>query len=196
MVSRIEMMRLLIIGAGGHGRTVAETVLLGRDYELTAFLDDAPDRVQRIGETPVWGPTSDLVSCQGRVDAVLVAIGRNELRESLHARVAALGLPLATVVHPKAIVSPSARIGPGCTVMTGAIIGTQAQLDEGVIINCGAIVDHDCLVEAFGHLGVGACMSGGAVLGRGAWMQAGSALGYGVRVPKGRVLQPAEGVAA
>lgn len=196
MASPIEMMRLLIIGAGGHGRTVAEAVLLGREYEVVAFLDDASDRVQHIGPIPVWGPTSELASCLGRVDAVLVAIGRNAMRESLHARVAALGLPLATVVHPKAIVAPSARIGPGCAVMAGAIIGTRARLKEGVIINCGAVVDHDCLVEAFGHLGVGACMSGGAVLGHGAWMQAGSALGYGVKVPEGRVLQPAEGVVA
>ncbi|WP_310936220.1 acetyltransferase [Variovorax sp. UMC13] len=196
MVSRIDMKRLLIIGAGGHGRTVAEAVLLGQEYELTAFLDDAPDGVQLLGGIPVWGGTSELASCRGQVDAVVVAIGRNALRETLHAYVAAVGFPLATVVHPRAIVSPSALIGPGCAVMAGAVIGTQACLAEGAIANCGAVVDHDCLVEAFGHLGVGACMSGGSALGRGAWLQAGAVLGYGVKVPAGQVLRAGEGITA
>ncbi|MBB1603849.1 acetyltransferase [Variovorax sp. UMC13] len=190
------MKRLLIIGAGGHGRTVAEAVLLGQEYELTAFLDDAPDGVQLLGGIPVWGGTSELASCRGQVDAVVVAIGRNALRETLHAYVAAVGFPLATVVHPRAIVSPSALIGPGCAVMAGAVIGTQACLAEGAIANCGAVVDHDCLVEAFGHLGVGACMSGGSALGRGAWLQAGAVLGYGVKVPAGQVLRAGEGITA
>lgn len=183
------MKRLLIIGAGGHGRAVAETVLLGRDFKLAGFLDDAPDRAQLVFGIPVWGGTGELASCTARVDAVLVAIGRNPNREALHAAVTAVGLPLATVVHPRALVASSANIGPGSVVMAGAIIGTQANLGEGTIVNCGAIVDHDCCVEAFGHLGVGACMSGGAVMGRGAWMQANAALGYGVKLSAGQVLQ-------
>lgn len=194
MEFRTEMKRLLIIGAGGHGRAVAEAVLLARSHSIAAFLDDAPDRAAHIGEIPIWGGTSDLPSWLEQVEEVVVAIGRNAAREALHARIALTGVPLAQVVHPNAIVSPSALIGRGCVVMAGAIIGAQAQLGEGVIVNCGAIIDHDCRVEAFGHLGVGACMAGGAMLGHGAWMQAGSALGYGVKVAAGCVLKPGEGV--
>ena len=74
--------------------------------------------------------------------------------------------------------------------MAGAIVGTEARLGSGVIVNCGAVVDHHAQVHDYGHLGVNACMAGGAVLGRSAWMQAGSALGYGVKVADGDVLQP------
>jgi UDP-3-O-[3-hydroxymyristoyl] glucosamine N-acyltransferase len=79
--------------------------------------------------------------------------------------------------------------------MAGAIVGTQARLGEGVIVNAAAVVDHDCTVEPFGHLGVNACMAGGTTLGTGAWMQAGSSLGYSVAVPAWEVLRPGESLA-
>lgn len=192
--------RLLIIGAGGHGRSVAEAVLLSSSMQyspaprhaLTAFLDDAAQPGQQVWDWPVWGTTAMLADCVGRVDVVLVAIGNNALRASLHERVRAAGLALATVVHPSAMVSSRATVGEGCAIMAGAVVGTGARLDEGAIVNCGAVADHDCVVEAFGHLGVNASMAGGTVLGRGAWMQAGSSLGYGVKVPAGTVLRAGE----
>lgn len=188
--------RLLIIGAGGHGRSVAEAAVLHGDYELTAFLDDAAESSQRVWDWPVWGTTTMLAACRDRVDAVIVAIGNNALREILHQRVQAEGLLLATVVHPAATVSPRAAMGQGCAIMAGAIVGTDAQLGEGVIVNCGAVVDHDCTVEPFGHLGVNAGMAGGSVLGRRAWMPVGAALAYGVRVAADRVLRAGEVVHA
>lgn len=189
--------RLLIIGAGGHGRSVAEAALLGHDYALTAFLDDtAKPQQHHLWGCPVWGTTAILADCRGRIDAVIVAIGNNALREALHRHVHAQGLALATVAHPAAIVSPTATIGQGSAIMAGAIVGTGAQLGEGVIVNCGAVVDHDCVVESFGHLGVNAGMAGGSVLGRSAWMPVGSVLAYGVKVPAGRVLRAGEAIDA
>ncbi|BEP66677.1 MULTISPECIES: acetyltransferase [unclassified Variovorax] len=189
--------RLLIIGAGGHGRSVAEAVLLGRDYALTAFLDDAAKPLQHhLWGCPVWGTTAMLADSCDRVDAVIVAIGNNTLREALQQKVKAHGVTLATVLHPAAMVSPSATVGEGSAVMAGAIVGTEAQLGEGVIVNCGAVVDHDCVVESFGHLGVNAGMAGGSVLGRSSWMPVGSMLAHGVKIPARRVLRAGEVVDA
>ncbi|MDH6166712.1 sugar O-acyltransferase (sialic acid O-acetyltransferase NeuD family) [Variovorax boronicumulans] len=184
--------RLLIIGTGGHGRSVAEAVLLRDDYVLTGFLDDAAEPGQHVWDWPVWGTTAMLSACKDQIDAVFVAIGNNALREALHQRVQAQGLALATVIHPAATVSPRAAVGRGTAIMAGAVVGTGAQLGEGVIVNCGAVVDHDCTVEPFGHLGVNAGMAGGSVLGRRAWMPVGAALAYGVRVAADRVLHSGE----
>lgn len=188
------MKRLLIVGAGGHGRSVAEAVLAAGKYELVGFLDDAAPGLQQVWDLPVFGATADLARCRQYADAAIVAIGNNRLREELQQKLNAAGFELATVVHPKAMVSPRAVVGAGCAIMAGAIVGTEAQLDAGVIVNCGAVVDHHCRVEEFGHLGVNAGMAGGAVLGRGAWMQAGSVLGYGVSVGGGAVLAPGEAI--
>ena len=188
------MKRLLIVGAGGHGRSVAEAVLAAGKYELVGFVDDAVPRLQHVWDLPVFGATADLARDREHADAAVVAIGNNRLREALQHTLYAAGFALATVVHPQAMVSPRAVIGAGCAIMAGAIVGTGAQLGAGVIVNCGAVVDHHCRVEDFGHLGVNAAMSGGSVLGRSAWMQAGSVLGYGAMVDAWRVLGSGEAV--
>ncbi len=181
---------LLIVGAGGHGRSVAEAVLAAGFYEVAGFVDDAAPALKQVGGYPLLGTTHDVNAYRTHADAAIVAIGNNALREALCNRLVAAGFELVTVVHPRASVSPSAVIGPGSAIMAGAIVGTEARLGCGVIVNCGAVVDHDAQVHDYGHLGVNACMSGGAVLGRSAWLQAGSALGYGVKVADGVVLPP------
>lgn len=184
--------RVIVIGAGGHGRSVAEAILLlGRD-ELVGFVDDGADATAKVWSYPILCRTDALHSLREHADAVVVAIGNNAVREKLHAKVREAGFELLNVIHPTAFVSPTATLGPGCAVMAGAVVGTEAQLGEGVIVNCSATVDHHCRVHAFGHLGVNACMAGGSVLGHCAWMQAGSALGYGVKVESGVVLVPGE----
>jgi len=188
--------RLLIIGGGGHGRAVAEAVLLRKEYLLTAFLDDALPLGQKIWDYPIWGPTERLASCRDLIDAAVVAVGNNVLRESLHRKLHASGIALASVIHPAAVVSPRAFVGEGSAIMAGAIVGTGARLGEGVIVNCGAVIDHDCLLEPFGHLGVSASMAGGSVLGRSAWMPVGSVLACGVKISADRVLRAGEVVAA
>ena len=188
------MHRLIIVGAGGHGRSVAEAILGGGQFRVVGFLDDAFPGLSQVRGFPVLGGIADFSRLLDCADAAIVAIGNNQLRKEACSRLCIAGLELATVIHPRAIVSPSAIVGTGSAIMAGAIVGTEAVLGEGVIVNCGAVVDHHCKVEDFGHLGVSAAMAGGSVLGEGAWMQAGSALGYGVTVDAAMVLAPGEAV--
>ena len=184
------MKRLLIVGAGGHGRSVAEAALESGAFESLGFVDDAVDKVKDVWGYPVLGTTTDLVRYRVHADAAIVALGNNALREKLCDQLKTAGSELISIIHPRAIVSPRAEIGPGTAIMAGAIIGTEARLGTGVIVNSGAVVDHHAQVHDYGHLGVNACMAGGAILGRGAWIQAGSSLGYGVRVENNTVLMP------
>jgi len=188
------MNRLLILGGGGHGRSVAEAVIATGRYRLVGFVDDAVPAPTSIRAWPVLGSIANLGRCRDLADAAIVAIGNNGVREKLHGLVRAAGFELATVIHPAAIVSPSAWVSAGSSVMAGAIVGTEARLGEGVIVNCGAVVDHDCQVGDFGHLSVNASMAGGAILGRGAWMQAGAVLGYGTELAAGSVLAPGQAI--
>ena len=141
---------------------------------------------------PVLGPVASMDDHRVLATQAIVATGNNAVREKLVQHLAATGFELATVVHPRAIVSRSAALGAGSAVMTGAIVGTEVRLGVGSIVNCGAVVDHDATVEDFGQLGVNASMAGGTVLGRRARMQTSSALGYGVKVPDGVTLAPGE----
>ncbi len=182
--------RLLVVGAGGHGRSVAEAAMLSGQYVLAGFVDDVMAVGSPIWHTSVLGSTADLKVYAASCDKAVVAIGNNTLREILVTRLIGLGFKLTTVIHPKAIVSPSAVIGNGCVIMAGAIVGTEVQLGLGVIANCGSVVEHHAQVHDFGHLGVNASMAGGAILGRKAWLQAGSTLGYGVNIQSGNTPAP------
>lgn len=183
-------LNLLIIGAGGHGRSVAEAAMLQQRYQLLGFLDDGCAPGTRVLGWPVLGTVADLPQIANQANTVIVAVGNNAVRERLVQQVLALGLPLATVVHPFSAVSPSAALAAGCAVMAGAVVGTEATLGLAAIVNAGAVVDHHAVVEDFGHLGVGAVMGGGTRLGRAAWLQAGCALGYGVAIAAGHVATP------
>jgi sugar O-acyltransferase (sialic acid O-acetyltransferase NeuD family) len=187
-VSLIKKIRLLVVGAGGHGKSVAEAAELSDQFMVVGFLDDSIS-----ADEVVLGAVASVTDHREAADQAIVAIGNNAVREKVMQQVSAAGFGLASVIHPRAVVSPSATLGAGSTVMAGAIVGTEARLGMGTIINCGAVVDHHATVEDYGHLGVNASMAGFTVLGRGAWMQAGSALGYGVRVEAGRVLSPGSG---
>ncbi len=185
--------RLLIVGAGGHGRSVAEAVLMANQFNLVGFADDgAHARGEVVWGLPVLGPAVAFENYSSHATHAVVAIGNNLLRQKLFAQLQAAGFALASVIHPKAIVSPRAQLGAGVSVMAGAIVGTEATLGQGAIVNCGAVVDHHAQVHEFGHLGVNASMAGGSVLGALAWMQAGSAIGYGVQIAAGTVLKPGE----
>lgn len=188
----MNKIRLLVVGAGGHGRSVAEAAQLSERFEVTGFLDDALTAGDCVLAVPVLGPLTSLTNHRANCDQAIVAVGNNAIREKVTLQLVEAGFELATVIHPRAFVAPSAMVGQGSAVMAGAIVGTEARLGVGVIVNCGAVVDHHAHVEDYGHLGVNASMAGGTALGAKAWMQAGSAIGYGVRIPAETILVPGE----
>lgn len=193
-IALMGKIRLLVVGAGGHGRSVAEVAKLSGQFEVVGFLDDTLPEGQIVCGLPVLGPVAGMAEHRTIVDQAIVAIGNNAVREKLMQQLTLAGFELATVVHPRAIVSPSALLGAGSAVMAGAIVGTEAHLGVGVIVNCGAVVDHHATVEDVGHLGVNSSMAGGTILGHAAWLQAGAALGYGVHVSANTVIPPGRGL--
>ena len=188
------MRHLIVIGAGGHARSIADIVLEQGECSLVGFVDDAYPDLKSVWGFPVLGKVDTAAGLRGMAEYAFVAIGNNKVRERLFQVLADAGFGMPNIIHPRAIVSPRAILGHGVAIMAGAVVGTEASLGDGTIMNAGAVVDHDARVENFGHLGVNAAMAGGSKLGRGAWMQAGSAIGYGVEVPAGRILAPGEAI--
>jgi sugar O-acyltransferase (sialic acid O-acetyltransferase NeuD family) len=188
------MQNIIVIGSGGHGRSVAESILQSGEFNLVGFVDDSFTPNATLWGYPILGKINDLAEVRLLADFAVVAIGNNTFREKIFTQLNELNFKLASIFHPKSIVSPRAIIGEGTVVMAGGIVGTEAKLGRGVIINCGATVDHHCIVEDFGHLGVNACMAGGSSIGALAWLQAGSSLGYGVSVLAKTIILPGVGV--
>jgi sugar O-acyltransferase (sialic acid O-acetyltransferase NeuD family) len=190
------MEKVLIVGAGGHGRAVADTIELMGMYEIAGFLDDVYPEKHAVWDYPLLGATSDLSAFTRYAGALVVAIGNNKVRKSVFERAKAAGFTIPSIVHPSAVVSRRAVIGEGCCLMAGSVVGTEAVLGQGCVVNVNASVDHHCRLDDFAHLGVGVHLAGGVRVGASAWMQAGSSAGYLVEVPAGSVVPPGTGLSA
>lgn len=181
---------LVILGAGGHARVIAEAAgILG--LFLAGYL--AP-RAAEPGHAPHPRHLGD----DGAIPALLAAghdfiLGTGFVDADGAVRRAGLvaRIPqdrLARLVHPAAVVSPSARIAPGVFVAAGAILGTGSQAGPGAILNSGAIVDHDCRVGTNSHVAIGARISGGVTVGQNCLIGAGATIRQGLRIGDGAVV--------
>lgn len=182
--------KLLILGAGGHGRAVAEAALLSGQWQAVCFLDDRWPGLSELHGIAVIGKPNDLATHVGAGSAAIAAVGNNALRERWSQLIEAVGLTLATVIHPRAFVSNDAEVGRGVAVMAMAMVGVGAVLGQGAIVNANATVDHDVVLGDFAHLGVGVQLAGGVKVGARAWLQAGCCAGYHVVVEEGALHAP------
>lgn len=187
---------LLILGAGGHGKAVAEAALLSGEWQRVLFADDRWPQLTESFGVPVVGNLGCLERLSSQVDAGIAAVGNNQLRQVWQETLAEAQIPLASVIHPRAWVSASAEVGAGTAVMALAVVGTHARLGRGVIVNAGTVVDHNAEVGDFGHLGVGVSLAGGVRVGAAAWLQAGCSAGYGIVVESTTVLAPGTALSA
>jgi sugar O-acyltransferase (sialic acid O-acetyltransferase NeuD family) len=149
---------VVIVGAGGHGKVVAE-VFRALGHEPIGFVDPHPPASLVLG-LPVLGGDELLPSLrQGGIRSAFVALGDNMLRQRINVSLRNMGYVLPTAIHPSAVVSPSARIGDGVLVMPLAIVGTEVLLGDYVIINSAAVIEHD------GSIGEAAQVASGCALG-------------------------------
>ena len=140
-------MNLLIFGAGGHGRCVKEAAEAAGAFNRIEFLDDNAEIA--LDKLSHYDKYTDEFEC------AFVAIGNSDLRKAWMDKLSGK-YRLMSIIHPKAYISKSARIGEGCVVMAGAVIQTNAAIGAGCIISANAVVDHDAKTGGFCHINCGA----------------------------------------
>ena len=174
--------RIAVFGAGGHGKVVVDAVERSDGFVVACVADDRPLPGAAILGHAVVGGREAMLEGRGGFDGVIVAIGDNRARLEVAGWLKAQGLALQSVVHPAAVVAPSATLGAGVLVMPGAVVNAEARIGDNAIINTGAIVEHDCEVGAGVHVAPGAVLCGGACIGAGTLVGAGAVVLPGVRV--------------
>lgn len=172
------MNRLIIIGASGQGKVIADIAELN-EYSDIAFFDDNP-QVKFCGKYEVIGCCSDAHKYK---DAVFfVAIGNANIRKRIQTELMNSGLKVVSLIHPSAVISKSVAIGTGTVVMAGAVINPDATIGQGCIINTCASVDHDCIVGDFVHVSVGAHVAGTVKIGNNTWVGAGAVVSNNIEI--------------
>lgn len=155
------MKRLIIIGASGHGKVVAD-IAKKNGYDEIVFLDDNEIITECLG-FPVIGCVSAYVDYIDDCD-FFVAIGNLEARERIYNDLIAFGGNVVTLIHPSAVIANSVTVGYGTVVMAGAVINPSVAIGNGCIINTCASVDHDCIIGDLTHISVGAHLAGTVVV--------------------------------
>lgn len=178
------MSTLALLGAGGHGKVVADAALLA-GWKNVLFFDDAWPQIQTNGHWPVVGDMAALLARLQEFDGVLVSIGHCKARWQKQQALQAAGATLATLVHPQACVSPYARLGAGTVVMAGAVVNVDAEIGDANIVNTCASVDHDCALAHGVHICPGAHLSGNVSVGACSWVGVGAAVRQGTRIGAG-----------
>lgn len=151
--------KVIIIGASGHGKVIADIVLKNHDC-LVGFLDDGIEKDTEILGYKVLGKTEDVMKysdCE-----FVIGIGSNEIRHRIASQ---YSLNWYTAIHPSSQIGLDVHIGEGTVVMANAVINSCSKIGKHCIINTCSIVEHDNVIEDFVHISPHATLCGTVFIG-------------------------------
>jgi sugar O-acyltransferase (sialic acid O-acetyltransferase NeuD family) len=169
---------LLILGAGGYGRCIAEVAEQQDHWANIVFVDDCWADNKQIEHYRIISDIQHLKILEYSQFEAIVAVGNNKIRQKWQQLLIDLGIPLTTIIHPHAVISPSAKIGRGVSIMAGCIVGTKTVIHDGVILNIGTLLDHDVIIEDFCHLSVGVKVAGGKRISQQTFLEVGTIISH------------------
>lgn len=157
---------VLIIGAGGHAKVVADIVLRNGD-NLIGFLDDS-DEKQGVTVFKDYKVIGKVLDAEEYKDCYfIVAIGDNHIRAEVAGK---LNVKYYTAVHPNATIADTVKIGEGTVVMAGVVINPDTIIGEHCIINTSCSIDHDNKIGDYVHISPGAHLAGSVSVGNNSWI--------------------------
>jgi sugar O-acyltransferase (sialic acid O-acetyltransferase NeuD family) len=173
--------RLLILGAGAHGRAVADLAAVC-GWSVVGFTDRSPG-------PGVLGGDGDVVALvhTARINGAIVGVGNTALveRPRLFALLEAAGVLTPSLIHPRAVVSRSSVIGEGSVVFPGGVLGADVRIGDNTVIYSGVVIEHQSRIGNHAYISPGAILSGAITVGAGAFVGAGAVLLPGITVGEG-----------
>ncbi len=158
------MKRIIIIGASGYAKVIAETIDLLDQIEVVGFIDDQIEKGTFVYDRlQVIGSVNDIQQLSNQCDAFVIGIGNNYVREQIANQYSG-EVKFETIIHPRAYVSKSAFISEGVVVLAGSVINSNSKIGRYSIINSNTVVDHDCQVGEFVHLVIGTLVGSNSVV--------------------------------
>jgi len=183
----IKKLPLVIVGAGGHAKVLADLIAADGRFRVIGATDPAPKGpAAKMSGMTILGGDGILPRLKKEgVKHAAVGVGsspRTAPRARLRKTLIELGYQTPALAHPRAVVSPGAHVSPGVQIMAGAIVNPGARIGAGCVINTGAIVEHDCELGPDVFLGPGAVIGGEVILGEGAFIGLGAKILPGIAV--------------
>ncbi|SEH44044.1 sugar O-acyltransferase, sialic acid O-acetyltransferase NeuD family [Halobacillus karajensis] len=174
------MNKLLIIGASGHGKVIADIAKQSGEWEEVLFIDDKSEQTETLGYKVV-GKVKDLWKYIDEC-ACVVGIGDNLIRQSVQEDLENKGATITTLVHPNAIIGSNVHIGKGSVVMAGVVINSGSRIGKGCIINTSSTLDHDNELGNFVHVSPGSHLAGTVTVGDKSWLGIGCTVSNNIKI--------------
>lgn len=172
--------KLLIIGASGHGKVIADMAIKMDKWRSIAFLDDDED-IKSSMNIDVIGKSSDAPKYIDKYD-IFVGVGNNSTRERIQENLEKLGASIPVLIHPDAVIGEQVKFEAGTVVMAGVIINCCTRIGKGCIINTGVTIDHDNIIEDYVHISPGVNLAGTVRVGKGTWIGIGSVVSNNINI--------------
>lgn len=177
--------KLLLIGGGGHCRSVLDSILAMNRYKEVGIIDSINNTYSGVG---VIGTDDDIpiLFQHGWTDAVITvgSIGNTGRRRRLYQMIKKTGLSIPTIIDPSAIIAKGTEIGEGTFIGKKAVVNAGTVIKKCSIINTGAIVEHDCVVGSFSHISPGTVLCGCVQIGTDSHIGAGSVVKQEISIGK------------
>jgi sugar O-acyltransferase (sialic acid O-acetyltransferase NeuD family) len=172
--------KLLIIGASGHGKVVADVAKKMNKWNSIEFLDDDENIETSLG-LKVIGKSIEVNKYLLDYD-IFVGIGNNEIRKKIQENLEAEGAKIPILIHPNSVIGELVELSLGTVVMAGVVINCCTRIGKGCIINTGATIDHDNLVGDYVHISPGAHLAGTVSVGNRTWLGIGAVISNNVKI--------------
>jgi len=179
---------LLIFGAGGHGKVVAETAGIVGKWSEIVFADDRYPDLKEVNGIQVVADIKTAIITADRYPQAVVAIGDNHQRIRLVKELQKKGFELPVIIHPSAVIAGSAKIEKACVVFAHAVVQSSAVLGVAVIINTSSSVDHDCVIGDAVHLCPGTHLGGNVIIGNHTLLGVGVSVKHGVSIGSASII--------
>ena len=176
----VKKNKLLIIGAGGHGRVVADIALKMNIWKEVSFLDNN-DNIKPFMNCHVIDKSSEAIKYIDDYD-IIVAIGNNMVREKIQTSLESEGASIPVLIHPSAIIGEDVEVGKGTVIMAGVVINCCTRIGRGCIINTSSSIDHDNIIKDFVHISPGVHLAGTVEIGKKSWIGIGATVSNNITI--------------
>lgn len=185
------MNKILLIGGGGHCKSVADAAIMMHEYEQIGIVVNS-ESATIMDNISIVGDDDDLLKLYSEGwNCAFVAVGSvgdTSLRQKLYSNICSFNYRIPNIIDPSAVVSKNSKLDSGIFVGKNAVINAGSSIGTAAIINTGAIVEHDCIIGAFGHISPGATICGGVEIGEGSHIGARSVIIQKIKVGRNVVI--------
>lgn len=185
------MKSIVIYGASGHGKVIAD-IIEKSGGEIIGFVDDDRSKWARpySGYNVLGGEEQLTALCRagdGKV-AVIIGVGANATREKIQERLFKKNIPFGTAIHPSAQIEKGVTVGEGTVIMANCVVNPDTRIGAHCIINTAATIDHDGIIGDFVHISPGAHLGGGVTVGNLTWIGLGASVINNIRVAENSIV--------